>query len=182
MKTKPIILTNKTHYNSKDLIKLFTLVFREYKRTAFNLKFPTIRITCEYRRIKDGFCGGYAYYNANYIEMRLPKIKAGYGNDTFEQNITRTFLHELDHCRGMKHGSMPNDLKRNISYLPADLIVREKKPKVKIKKTDDLKIQALLIRKKGWESKLKRCNTALKKIAKQIKYYEKKQQNQPESV
>jgi L-lysine 2,3-aminomutase len=114
--------------------------------------------------------------------MKLPKIKKGYDGETFEQTITRTFIHELDHCRGMKHGEMPDDRKRNISYLPADLIVGEKKAKVKVKKTADDKITVLLKRKKTWETKFKRANTALKKIAKQIKYYQKKQQNTVESV
>lgn len=175
MKTK-IDLENHTNYNSSDLKKLFSLVVNKYKRTRFNFKFDTLRIKCIYRKKKDGFCGGYAYYNNNLVVLKLPKVKTGYyEGETFEQNISRTLMHECDHCRGMKHGSMPDDKNRDVSFIPEDLIVRVKEKPKKVKKTDDDKINALLVRKKNWEAKLKRCENALKKINTKIKYYEKKQ-------
>lgn len=175
MKTK-IQLENHTNYLSRDLKKLFTLVVNEYKRTRFNFKFNTVRVKCIYRRKKDSFCGGYAYYNNNLVVMKLPKVKSGYyQTETFEQNIARTFMHECDHCRGMKHGEMPDDKYRDVSFIPTDLIVKEKAEPKKVKKTIDDKVNALLVRKENWEAKLKRCENALKKINTKIKYYEKKQ-------
>jgi hypothetical protein len=171
---KTIQLTNQTHYNSRDLTKLFTIALAFYKRTAFDFKFTTVKVKCIYRRKHDGFCGGYAYYNNNFICMKLPKIKKGYDGETFEQTIMRTFLHELDHCRGRKHGDMPNDKHRNISFIPDGYSIKEKEPKVKKKKTDDDKIAALIKRKKSWKTKMKRAETAMKKIDKQIVYYNRK--------
>lgn len=175
MKTK-ILLENHTKYYSRDLKRLLTLTVNEYKRTRFNFKFPTVRVKCIYRKTKDSFCGGYAYYNHNVVVLKLPKIKSGYyKGESFEQNIARTFMHECDHCRGMKHGEMPDDKKRDVSFVPADIVIKEKEEPKKVKKTVDDKVNALLARKEKWEAKLKRCQNALKKINTSIKYYEKKQ-------
>jgi hypothetical protein len=197
---KTIKLTNKTDYFTRDLEKLFTLVLREYKRTTFDLKYTTLNVACVYRKRNDGTCNGYAWYNTNNIIVKLPKnynkkkltpfqkernaykdsiaeyvgVEIKPDGDTFEQHITRTFLHLIDICRGRTNGNIIDAQLRNISYLPDDLIVRVKQPPVKKKKTDDTKLNVLNDRMKKWESKLKRCETAIKKIAKQIKYYEKK--------
>jgi len=175
---KTILLNNQTHYNSRDLTKLFATVLKEYKRVSFNFKFDTVRVKCIYRRTKDGFCGGYAYYHNNIVVMKLPKSKMPYDSDTFEQRIARTFHHELDHCRGMKHGEMIKDSSRRLDYIGAEFHIKENGVKAKPVKTTDTKIESLLKRKKSWESKRKRCETALKKLAKQIKYYEKKKSQQ----
>lgn len=199
---KTVILTNNTEYFNKDLEKLFTLVLREYKRTAFDFKHKIVYVTCFYRKRNDRQSSGTAYYNRNHIVIKVPKNytkpkltlkeqeRIRYKNlieeyvgtdikpdgDTLEQAITRTFLHLLDFCRRRTNGNIISPELRDISYLPEDLIIREKKPPLKKKKTDDNKITVLLERKKKWESKLKRCTTAIKKIEKQVKYYNKKKQ------
>lgn len=198
---KTIFLTNKTEYFTKDLEKLFTLVLAEYKRTAFDFKFNTVNVMCVYRKRNDGSSNGSAFYNKNNIIIKLPKdfnkkkltpaqkernvykniIEEYVGeeikpdNDTFEQHITRTFLHLLDFCRGRRNGDIINANLRNISYLPKDLIIKVKQPPLKKKKTDTTKLLVLVSRMKKWVSKLKRCETAIKKIEKQVKYYQKKQ-------
>jgi len=173
---KTIKLDNRTHYFSKDLNKLFALVLKEYKRLNFDFKFKTVNVKCIYRKTKDGFCGGYAYYNNNFVCMKLSKERRGYGTDSFAQAIARTFHHELDHCKGLSHGNMKAEHHRDISYVAPDFLIREKKPAVKLKKTPDHKVTVLLERKKKWESKLKRCKNAITKIERQVKYYEKKKQ------
>jgi len=205
---KTIILNNKTRYFSKDLTKLFTLVLREYKRTTFDFKHKIVNVTCIYRRWNDRQCSGSVeYYNSNNILIKIPKNykksklsfsqqeRINYKNlieeyvgqeikedgDTLEQSITRTFLHLLDFCRGRTNGKIISSELRDISYLPEDLIIREKKSPIKKKKTVDIKVTKLLERKKKWESKLMRCENAITKINRQVKYYEKKQ-NSTESV
>jgi len=169
-----ITLKNETKYRSKDLKMLFEICFKAYKQTNWNLKYDNINVRCIYRRTKDGFCGGYAWYNHNAVVMKLPKEKRPYEKDTFEQRIARTFLHELDHCKGLRHGSMMADSQRNISFLPADISVEPyKEPEKKTKEVAD-KVTVLLSRRKRWEGKLKRSQNAIRKINKQIKYYELK--------
>lgn len=177
---KTIKLTNKTEYFTKDLEKLLTLVFKEYKRTAFDFKFSTVNVSCVYRRKNDGISSGYAWYNTNNLILKLPKnynnklspsqkernaykdsiaeyvgIEIKPDGDTFEQHITRTFLHLLDICRGRTNGNIIDANLRNISYLPDDLIIRVKQPPIKKKKTDDTKLLVLNQRMQKWESKLK---------------------------
>lgn len=195
---KILELTNNTHYFKKDLEKLLTLVFQEYKRNDYKkifarYQYDTIRVFCKYRKV----AGWNTSYQQNFIVLKLPKLRVNENNETFEQNIVRAFLHELDYCCGVPQYSKPrdsdrklqvnalneilgasfkiskHDMNRDISYLPADLIVREKGSTVK-KKTPDLKVTVLLERKKKWESRMKRCKNALTKIERKIKYYEKK--------
>lgn len=170
---KEIKLNNKTKFRSDDLSKLFQLCYLHYHRLN-NVKFSWVGVLCIYRRVKDGFCGGYAYYNHNHITMKLPKDKRPYGHDSFEQRLARTFLHELDHCRGLTHGGMMNDTHRNLSFLPSDIQVREYALKVKQIPTVNTKLESLFKRKAKWESKIKRGQTAIKKINRQVKYYERK--------
>ena len=179
---KTIIINNKTHYFTKDLEKIFKEVLVKYKRVTFDFKFKTVRVTCIYRKTKDGFCGGYAWYNDNEVVMKLPKIKMGYGSDTFEQRLARTFHHELDHCRGKRHGDMVADKHRDVSYINDEFLVRVKKPIEKRKKTNEDKIKSIWKRIESWSSKKKRAENAIKKLTKQVKYYQKKNQNAQRSI
>jgi len=168
-----ILIRNQTHYYSKDIQKLFEACLREYRRLHFDFKFTSVNVRCIYRRTKDGFCGGYAWYNNNHVVMKLPKIKGSYGADTFEQRIARTFLHELDHCRGKSHGQMMSDKYRNVSFV-VGFDIREKKEPVKKKQDVSTKQGKLMEQKKRWESKMKRFKTAIIKINRRVKYYEKR--------
>ncbi len=168
-------LDNSTHYRSRDLAKLFMVVFQNYKRERPDFTRTSMFVGCIYRRTKDGFCGGYAYYNSGHVVMKLPKVKTerGYSsNDTFAQGIARTFHHELDHCYGLKHGNMVSEHIRNVKYIDFD-IAEKSKPQKK-EKTDDIKIISLQERRKKWESKIKRAKTAIVKINRTLKYYDRK--------
>lgn len=209
-------LKNNTQYFTKDLKKLFMLCLKSYKRTNFNFKHEVMNVTCNYRRIKDGFCGGYAYYNAPHVTMLLPKEDKPYAyiysmeqgrscnkyfhsvdnlditleeflaqnphavhqQVTLEQRIAQTFLHELDHTKGMKHAGMMPDFKRDISFLPSDFKLRTKaqKEKVVLSSADkDVKkhtqLQALYAK---WAKRKKNAERKIATLSKKMKYYEKK--------
>lgn len=178
-KHQSIILNNKTHYSSRDLKKLFGNLLKKYKKAHSDFFHKSVRITCIYNRYKDGFCGGYAYYNNNIVILKLPKEKIGYTHhnglsDTFEQRLTRTFEHELDHCRGLKHRVMEKDSARDISHLDMSIVIGEKTKNKKNNNKSTDKLISLINRRKNWETKAKRAATALKKLNMSIKYYQKK--------
>lgn len=172
---KTIKLYNKTNYRESDLVRLLSICFEHYKRLN-PCKFTYVNVSCIYRKIKDGWCGGHAYIDSNNVTLKLPKqiLKGSSGYYSIKE-IANTFLHELDHCMGLRHGEMQADHKRDMSFLPLeDIQIREYAQPVKKIPTDHSKVDSLLNRKKKWESKIKRGQTAIKKINKQIRYYENK--------
>lgn len=172
-----IILTNKTNYSSRDLKKLFRLVAIDYKKKHFDFRFDSVRVRCIYRRIKDGFCGGYAYYNNNVVVMKLQKHPRSYGKKTFEQEIANTFHHELDHCRGRKHGEMISDHLR-VTPIDEHFRVTQRAEKKRPGKKSPLEmvehIGKLLSQ---WQTKKRRADNAIRRLNKRQKYFLKKHES-----
>lgn len=171
---KPEIkIDNRTEYRTDDLRRIFWAVLRDYHRRVYDRP-RTVHVTCEYRRFKDGFCGGYAYYNSGTVTMKLPKELTGYGGESAVARIARTFHHELDHCRGRRHGEMEPDRNRDVSCVEGLELRRKAPAKAKPKATPDDKLEAMVTRRKRWESKAKRCTTAIRKLNRQIKAMERR--------
>ena len=91
-----IHLVNHTHYLSSDLMRIFKLVVDDYAKNFFDWKHESLIIRCVYRRLRDGFCGGWAYYNNNQITLKLSKDYKPYSSlRTFEQELANTLHHEI---------------------------------------------------------------------------------------
>lgn len=170
-----IAIYNKTKYQNRDIRRIVSTVMKEYWRT--HTKPERVSITCIYRRVRDGFCGGYAYYNSGVVVLKISKdadrVHSCRKDDDPAMNIARTLLHELCHCRGLKHGDMAKDETFNVEYVRGFFLRFRQEPKPK-ERTDEAKIIQLYDRKKRWFTKAKRAETAIRKINKSLHYYERK--------
>lgn len=193
-----INLTNETLFLAKDLKKFFAIVLKHYNVTQFNVnkKIEVASVKCVVSRKNDLT---YEYFNQGMITMKLPKEvalynqsdslrnlndtsgifeeadEAKFGKDSFEVKLAKYFLSALKVSRGVIGRQYDSDIENeNVSFLPPSLKIRSKQPAVKAKKTPDVKLKTLKNLKKNWESKMKRCQNAIKKLDKKIKYYEKK--------
>lgn len=88
---------------------------------------------------------------------------------SFEQEIAQVVEKRIDFIR---QDTIPINIPASnykVEYITKEDSIYEKTPKVKTKKTDAIKLNELQNRKKGWMTKMKRAENALKKINKQIK-------------
>ncbi len=186
-----ISLVNRTDYNSRDLRAIFAAVLKQYHRS--HAKPERVNVVCEYRRKRDGFCGGYGWYDSYRMKIMLPKepkdlvyagivvlkaeerVSQSNGDYTLVQRVARTFHHELDHLRGLRHSEMKPDRKRELPDLTGfQLRHRAPKKEAEVDRSPDAKIERLRARMKRWESKKKRAETAIKTITRKIRYYERR--------
>lgn len=186
---KSINLTNKTHYLSKDLKRFFATILKRYRKTDYDLKFETFNIECTYSR--KGVVTSEAWLGQNRMVLKMPKEIALFnkssklrninsdfgifddvsGKESFEEAVAMNFMWCLDIARGIN-----KQMQRDVSFVNTDdkLKIGSKAPVIKLKKNDSIKLTTLQKRAKVWESKMKRCENALAKLNKQIKYYQKK--------
>lgn len=182
---KKITLDNRTEYRSDDILRIANAVMLGYHKAHATPE--TLRLKCIYRRIRDGFCGGYAYYNDNLVILKLSKdvdkVYERKEGDDQAMNIARTILHELAHCRGLRHGDMRinggHDSKFDVEYVRGFPVRMKAETKPAPAPTDQDKVAKLQARRKRWTAKVKRAETAIKKIDRALRYYERKAQ-QPE--
>lgn len=192
-----INLINETQFLAKDLKKFFAIVLKNHNSKSLVKKVEVVTVKCINSR-KNVLT--YEYVSNGMITMKLPKEIALYnqsdslrvlndttgifeeaseerfGKESFEIQVAKFFQSALKASRGNYTPRYWSDILKNesVDYLPANLKIREKNPVVKVKKTPDTKLVALKALRKNWESKMKRCENAIKKLDKKIKYYEKK--------
>jgi len=170
---RDITIDNRTVYREDDLRRIFSAVLRDYHRRVSERP-RTIVVRCVYRRLKDGFCGGYAHYNSGNVCLKLPKEPIIYQGEPAVERIARTLHHELDHCRGLRHGEMTHDANRDLSCVTGLTLRKRSLAKPKATPTPDDKLTRLIERRKRWETKAKRCESALRKLTRQIRGYERR--------
>lgn len=197
---KEVELVNETHYLAKDLKKIIAVIFKHYKKHNFSPKVKAcnlVKVKCVYSRKNIVNCEANA--SNNFIKLKLPKEvqlfnrseklrKAnhnigildddskdeGFGLESFEARVAKCIVWSLD----FNLQNINREFKSiNVDFLPKDIKIGEKQPQVKEKKTVDTKLIALQKLKANWERKLKRCENAIDKLDKKIKYYEKKKIN-----
>jgi hypothetical protein len=124
------------------------------------------------------YLSGYAHIRGSYVLIRLPP------NVTEKKpRFCQILAHEFAHIRGAK-GERWMRSKEDcrighgdpfVMYSWANDLPLERQPKAKsVKPGDDAKLAATETAIKKWESKLKRCQTALRKYRRQQKYYQSK--------
>src|SRR5215472_14739094 len=129
-----------------------------------------------------GFSSGHAPYGGNHITVRLSS--GNNGKLPSKTDFAGVIAHEMAHTRGMHHWQMQGDryqrghgeqLERyKARYAWAEELPLEKKS-VRAKTADiqEVRHTRTLESIKRWESKLKRAQTALKKLRAQDRYYTK---------
>jgi hypothetical protein len=133
---------------------------------------------------------GCASYNGYNMTLRLPRERV----DLLW--VAKLFHHEVLHNYGTRHPDYPAHLGRNFWKTDAepyrwvlekhgfDQYLEEVKPEPKAKPTAEekraAKVRNLLARRKAWVTKLRRAETALKKIDQSLKYHERQGAEVPE--
>lgn len=167
-------VNNKTDWDTRDLRRVFTAVLQENRKHEGPFA-RTLNITVVPARY-GGYYSGYAYFNTGSMRLRLPRPKHG-ALDVFK--LAHLFEHELAHCRGYRHKGMCtlNDWRHAKPESYPGLIgmtVRATPPKVRPKVDHRQRRYARTLAKiKSWKTKAKRAATALKKLERQRRYYER---------
>lgn len=89
-------LRNRTHFRGDDLRRFFMAGIRAYGADRDEW---TIHVV--YGKSPAWGC---AYVNSAWVKMSLPKDREKHDLQKFAQ----VFMHELDHCRGLRHKDMAN--------------------------------------------------------------------------
>jgi len=190
-------IQNETKYLTRDLKKMSNLVLKNFfKNNKYKRHLIEENLTIEVKNGRRTITGG-AQKNGNKISkiiLALPKnvqeiqrseklraigSKIGLLDDdtanfqsatmSFEEEIASYLTRILLTVDSFQ--KVPETV--DVSFVPKDFQIIERNTEPK-KKTDHDKLHDLYKRKKAWTSKMKRCENAIDKIEKKIKYYKKK--------
>lgn len=166
-------ITNQTHWRTDHLKAFVNRVAQDEldpeKRKSFRVYFTYAR--------GHGFSSGHAPYHGNRIHIRLSS--GNNGKLPSKTDLAMVIAHEIAHSRGMHHWQMQGgrynrrgDYKERYAW--AELLPLEKKEKKpKLVDQQQIRYQQVLAGQKRWESKLKRAQTALRKLRQKERYYSK---------
>lgn len=170
-------INNKTTFSTRDLRKVFTIGFREWHKHHIKPRRIFVNVTWARR---DNIHGT-AWIGGTTINMMIPKrIRKALEMESFHKHdLISVFMHEVDHCSGTDHYDMafrnkycPDYDKTKFEGITIrNLGLKAPKPKP----TTGDKMLQIAQRLKRWQSKEKRAQTAIKKLQRQLKHYQKAQ-------
>ena len=182
-----MIVKNETNWNTEQLKNIFQLCFNKVKETE-KWKFKTL--TVKVKNHRRYWVGGYAYYNSNFIAIKMPslallekeKVKwdCNYTGFDLSRKVADTFLHEIGHCLGIHHHNKDAGerlyqdwIKQNISVETHPLSVIANEPPIDkaiiLKRKYDTATQNL----KKAATRMKRAETIYKKWDRRVRHYGK---------
>lgn len=164
-------IVNKTMWRTDQLRAIVSRVAQDELDTE---KRKYLEVIVEYRRANACVIGR-AQRRGYWIKITIER-----------ENVDRVLLahiiaHEMAHSRGLQHSEMRGCARYDYTegwrdyYAWANQMPIEKK-QVREKLKEDVQLvryNRILERQRGWTTKLKRAQTALKKLARQQRYYEK---------
>lgn len=164
---------NKTNYNTRTLRSVMCSVHGDFPK-----RLPTwkhLEVTVVYSR---SGMSGYASYDGYRMRLRVPKKKVSL------LWFAKLFHHEILHSYGLKHKDFQGNIGREmwkdaekyqwvVNKHGLQEMLEEVEP---VKPKPDLreeKVRRLMERRKAWATKARRAETALKKIDRSLRYYQK---------
>lgn len=191
MKTK-IDLRNSTGWRNDDLLKIVTSAIDTYNTrvTRLDALFGW-RVEVKPKKYMQGL-RGYGYYNSRHFALYVPDVRTTIDKKHVRDEVTgkwRTVrtkgpgtvnavdvwlvaVHEIDHCRGARHGDMPHFRNELLPAWVESFVVRPKAERIVRKPTRTDKIAAIERRIKRLETKRKRIESAIKRARRELKYQE----------
>jgi len=173
-------MLNKTQYDTNALRSLLTEVHNLVSKTEGRLKtWGGLRVKVVTGR--NGRISGYAYLTGHFMRLRIPKPET----HPKPHDIAYLMEHELMHCYGYKHSQMgvcrrgwataAERYKWADEMFPQGIPVKTPKVRVTPDKADiqEKRYLRVVAQVKTWTTKLKRAQTAIKKLAVRRRYYEK---------
>jgi hypothetical protein len=166
-------IVNKTHWRTAHLRAFIQRVALDEIEVPAR---KALQVTVKYNRQKDqGSCSGRASLTRPVITVMVPSQVVD------RVDLAHTIAHELAHMRGMKHHQM----NRNPQYyrignwreryawaetMPLERSTPKTRPKGDVQMQ---RYQRALASEKRWRTRLKRAQTALKKLRPKLRYYER---------
>jgi predicted SprT family Zn-dependent metalloprotease len=173
-------IKNETHWETKHIRAFVSEVMKRspehLRRKYIDNKYRThLDIRVVYNRQVTGSITGYAWYNSWSMTLRLPSQAVD------KTDLALTIAHELAHTLGYKHRDMDNGLFRHVGnwreiYAWAETMPLEHKAKAVKPKGTDLQLQRYertVASIERWSTKLKRAQSALRKLTTKRRYYER---------
>lgn len=164
---------NETHYDTFYLRRLFLACEKQMFRICLKHTTPKWRrVEVRYNK-KNRRVNGRATISGSWVGMFLPKPTQDYLPTA--QSVAQVYIHEVQHNLGLRHKDMIPVNKIDVSFLPNEYIMlkpaKPAKPKPNI-----IEIRAAKAQKKldGWQKKLNRAKTFVRKYQRKVRYYEKR--------
>lgn len=141
-------LTNKTHWQTRDLRRIAARVVREeFPKDRFpnRARVRNFTVIVGYNRGRWGYSTGHAHYGANHCYVNVPS------RDVDPIDFAHVVAHEIGHCKGLAHDRMPPHMQGYNRYVRTDYIrnhfawaaalpIRRLEPKRKARPTADVKL------------------------------------------
>lgn len=173
-------LENNTKWSTRDLRKFF---LRGMKDRGMD----HLHVTVDYARSNDGVHGS-AYLNSVFLRMKLPgpkwvRVATKHNKPLIDmKKFAQVFMHEMDHCLGLRHKDMADWWKFEPTWQEGleikwtgDTVVEKKTSEQKQAArtaTVETRAQHALAMLKKADTRLKQATTIQKKWAKKVKYYQ----------
>mgnify|MGYP001617400304 CR=1 FL=1 len=166
-------IKNVTHWRSDHLRAIVARVAQDEveprKRAGF-----TVRVKYNRGGSSRASCSGHAAYYGSSITVMVPSGAVD------RADLAMVMAHEFAHARGMRHNVMGGSRYNRVGdwrvrYGGAEALPLERKPvKAKVPVSGEWKAEQILQRLKRWLTKKKRAETAIGKLRRRLKHYEKK--------
>jgi len=180
-------ITNKTHYRTDDLRRLFDAGLRAHADHT------DYRIEVYYSR-RSGACSGYAWYHSTRMKLGVPRTPAGAWALSPEerkpfdelpehivQDLAHTLIHELCHCLGMRHGEMKVKVAHETWWKGKRIRARATPKKVSAAEKREQNARRTLDqldrRRDELKAELDRIRKRRVRWAKRVAYYDRKARN-----
>lgn len=171
-------LVNKTKWRTDDLRAIIKRVIQQIEKYGFDATCrKRLRLTIVPARQQKG-CSGYAYVFGRNARVMIP-TKANELDAKIKIGFAHVIAHECAHIMGhigerwMRAHPVWGRISREKYWSwAAEMPIR--KQEIKTKRVPiETKISAIDLRLKKWRSKLKRAQTAIQKLSRSLKRYEK---------
>jgi predicted SprT family Zn-dependent metalloprotease len=164
-------IENKTHWRTDHLRAFISRIAKEELGAEARKR---LHITVVYNRAKDkGYVTGCAFLGGSRAWIKVPS------GEVDKIDLAHVIAHELAHIRGMQHRQMTHNPQysrvgdwRSRYAWALDMPLEKAQPKPK----QDVQVkryEAVLAQERRWQTKLKRAQTALKKLRPKLRRYER---------
>ncbi len=185
MKRQKLMIKNETHWNTRDLRKLFLRCIKE--RGVYG-KWWLYQLVISYSR-SGGWIGGRGRYDFPWVRILLPG-STHLGGPIFSGlqeagsahivRLAQVMIHEIDHNLNLHHEDMCSSWTLDVPWAENEhYIVSWNKPTKKTKEAKDKptlqekRAARAAIKLKEWESRQKRAAKLVKKWRQKVRYYDK---------
>jgi hypothetical protein len=170
-------IVNVTHWQTRDLKRIATRVVREeFPRDRFNDRAKSIWVYVKYN--SSGSLGtgssGRARFDSNWCTVMVPSGAV----DPID--FAYVLGHELGHCKGLKHGSMPphqehrNKYSRDHYGWAQGVVIRRQVVRPRVRPSNDARLTHARLMLSKAQTRAKRASTIVKRWTRRVRDLERR--------